>query len=85
VVLSHLQEQGLAGQSPPIEGPVRVVQQRVEVPTPAEPHNVEEWVELLELLTTRLAQGRIYQRDLPALVPAIKHLLDVTDRRIRER
>jgi len=69
----------------PIEGPVRVVQQRVEVPTPAEPHNVEEWVEVLELLSTRLAQGRIYKRDLPVLVPAINHLLDVTDRRIHER
>ena len=44
-----------------------------------------EWVELLELLTTRLAQGRIYKRDLPVLVPAINHLLDVTDRRIHER
>ena len=69
----------------PTEGPVRVVQQRVEVPMPAEPHNVAEWVELLELLSTRLAQGRIYKRDLPALVPAINHLLDVTDRRIHER
>ena len=69
----------------PTEGPVRVVQHHVEVPTPAEPRNVGEWVELLELLTTRLAQGRIYKRDLPALVPAINHLLDVTDRRIRER
>ena len=69
----------------PTEGSVRVVQHHVEVPTPAEPRNVGEWVELLELLTTRLAQGRIYKRDLPALVPAINHLLDVTDRRIRER
>lgn len=47
----------------PTEGPVRVVQQRVEVPTPAEPHNTHEWVELLELLCTRLGQGRIYKRD----------------------
>jgi hypothetical protein len=46
---------------------------------------VGEWVELLELLTTRLAQGRIYTRDLPALVPAINHLIDVSDRRLRER
>jgi hypothetical protein len=69
----------------PTGGPVRVVQQRVEVPAPTEPRNVEEWVELLELLTARLAQGRIYKRDLPALVPALNHLLDVTDRRIHER
>ena len=55
------------------------------VPPPAEPRNVGEWVELLELLTTRLAQGRIYRRDLPTLVPAVNHFLDVTDRRIHER
>jgi hypothetical protein len=62
-----------------------VVQQRVQVPvrTP-EPRNVSEWVELLELLTKRLAQGRIYTRDLPTLVPTINHLVDVTDRRLHE-
>jgi len=70
----------------PSQGPVRVVQQRVEVPVPrAEPRNVDGWVELLEVLATRLAQGRIYKRDLPALVPAINRLIEVTDRRIRER
>jgi len=70
----------------PKQGPVRVVQQRVQVPVPtSEPRNVGEWVELLELLTTRLAQGRIYRRDLPILVPTINHLIDVTDRRLRER
>ena len=51
----------------------------------AEPRNVGEWCELLELLSARLAQGRIYARDLPALVPAINRLVDVTERRIRER
>ena len=51
----------------------------------AEPRNVDEWCEQLELLSTRLAQGRIYARDLPALVPAINRLVDVTERRIRER
>lgn len=39
---------------------------------------------MLELLSTRLAQGRIYARDLPALVPVINRLVDVTERRIRE-
>jgi hypothetical protein len=66
--------------------PVRVVQQRVQVPVPtSEPRNVGEWVELLELLAARLAQGRIYTRDLPGLVPTLNHLIDVTDRRLRER
>ena len=70
----------------PSQGPVRVVQQRVQIPVPrAEPRNVGEWCELLELLSARLAQGRIYARDLPALVPAINRLVDVTERRIRER
>ena len=70
----------------PSQGPVRVVQQRVQVPVPTpEPRNVGEWVELLELLATRLAQGRIHKRDLPTLVPTINHLIDVTDRRLHER
>ena len=50
-----------------------------------EPRNVEGWVQLLEVLTTRLAQGRIYTRDLPALIPAVNRLIEVTERRIRER
>jgi len=63
-----------------------VVQQRIQVPGPsAEPKRVEDWVAMLELLAMRLAQGRIDKRDLPALVPAINRLIDVTDRRLRER
>ena len=70
----------------PSQGSVRVVQQRVQVPVPtAEPRNIDGWVELLDVLATRLAQGRIYKRDLPALVRAINRLIDVTDRRLRER
>lgn len=64
--------------------PVRVVQQRVEVPVASVPRDVDGWAELLEQLTARLAQGRIYKRDLPALVPAINHLLEVMERRLRE-
>lgn len=61
---------------------MRVVQQTVEV---SEPRGVEEWVEMLELLSKRLAQGRIYKRDLPTLVPALNHLLEVAARRLEER
>ena len=70
----------------PSPGPIRVVRQRaqVSVRTP-EPRNVSEWVELLELLTQRLAQGHVYTRDLPTLLPTINHLIDVTDRRLHER
>jgi hypothetical protein len=72
--------------TPRARAPVRVVQQRVQVPVPTpEPRNVGEWVELFELLATRLVQGRIYTRDLPALVPTINRLIDVTDRRLHER
>ncbi|MBU4189112.1 MAG: hypothetical protein KKC41_08740 [Actinobacteria bacterium] len=49
-----------------------------------EPRNTDEWVGILGLLSKRLAQGRIYKRDLPVLVPAITHLLDVTERRLLE-
>ncbi len=69
----------------PGERPVRVVQQRIEVPVGAPPSDVDGWVELLEQLTAKLAQGRIYKRDLPTLVPAINHLLEVAGRRLRER
>ena len=70
----------------PSRGPVRVVQQRVQVPVPlTEPRNIEGWVQLLDLLTTRLAQGRIYSRDLPAFIPAVNRLIEVTERRLRER
>lgn len=68
----------------PTEGPVRVVQQRVEVTTEAEPRTAQDWADVLEVLATRLAQGRVYKRDLPTLVPAIDHLLDVMARRLRE-
>ena len=50
----------------------------------AEPRNVDEWCQVLELLSTRLAQGRIYSRDLPVLVPAITRLIDVAERRLRD-
>ena len=49
----------------------------VGVPVPAEPHSAEEWASLLELFATRLAQGRIYRRDLPTLEPAIQRLAEV--------
>lgn len=50
-----------------------------------EPRNIEGWVQLLDVLATRLAQGRIYWRDLPALISAVNRLIEVTERRLRER
>ena len=49
----------------------------VDVPVPLEPRSAEDWAEMLELFATRLAQGRIYRRDLPTLEPAVLHLAKV--------
>ena len=49
----------------------------VEVPVPLEPRTAEDWAAMLELFATRLAQGRIYRRDLSTLEPAILHLARV--------
>ncbi len=56
----------------------------VAVPVPAEPRNAEDWAAMLELLATRLAQGRIYRRDLPTLQPAVKRLAEVWLRTVNE-
>lgn len=56
----------------------------VEVPVPVEPQSAPEWAATLEVLATRLAQGRVYRRDLPVLEPAIQHLVDVWIRTVNE-
>lgn len=60
------------------------VTRTLEVPVPAEPHSAEEWASLLELFATRLAQGRIYRRDLPTLEPTIQRLAEVWLRTINQ-
>ncbi len=55
----------------------RPVVRTVEVPVPVEPQSAPEWAATLEVLTTRLAQGRVYRRDLPVLELAVQHLFDV--------
>lgn len=57
----------------------------VEVPVPVEPRSVDEWAALLETFATRLAQGRIYRRDLPTLEPAVQRLAEVWLRTTNER
>ena len=54
----------------------------VEVAVPTEPRTADEWATLLETFATRLAQGRIYRRDLTALEPAVQRLVDVWNRTI---
>ena len=57
----------------------------VEVPVPVEPRNADEWAAVLETFATRLAQGRIYRRDLPTLEPAVQRLAEVWLRTTNER
>ena len=56
----------------------------VEIPVPVEPRTAEDWVVALEALSTRLAQGRIYRRDLPTLIPAMRRLVEVWNRTIEQ-
>ena len=56
----------------------------VEVPVPAEPRTAEDWAVVLQALATRLAQGRIYRRDLPTLTPAMRRLVAVWNRTIEQ-
>ncbi len=58
------------------------VSHTVEVPVPVEPRTADEWSTLLETLATRLAQGRIYRRDLPTLEPAVRRLAEVWNRTV---
>lgn len=67
---------------------VEVVTQRVEV-APSNrsadarpPSQVAEWVGLLDALAQRLDTGRLYQRDLPTLAPALQDLVRAFNRRI---
>lgn len=61
---------------------VTVVQHHTtEVPVPVLPGSVGEFVEVLADLTRRVDTGRIYDRDLPALTPAVAELVAALDRR----
>jgi len=56
----------------------------VEVAVPTEPRNADEWEALLQTLATRLAQGRIYRRELPTLEPAVRRLVEVWNRTLQQ-
>lgn len=60
------------------------VSHTVEVPVPVEPRTADEWSTLLETFATRLAQGRIYRRDLPTLEPAVRRLVEVWNRTLQQ-
>ena len=77
-------------QSPDIRVVTRTIEveksvvRRVEVRVPEEPRSAEDWAAMLELLATRLAQGRIYRRDLPTMQPAVKRLAEVWLRTVNQ-
>lgn len=54
----------------------------VEVQVPTEPRSADEWAGILETFSNRLAQGRVYRRDLPTLAPAMRRLIEVWNRTI---
>jgi hypothetical protein len=71
-----------------VDRPVEVVRtitkvQRVivEAPIAVAPQTVDEWAGILAELTDRLDRGRIYDRDVPALRPAVAALVDAFNRR----
>lgn len=66
---------------------VRTITTAKEVPAVAPyvlaPRNVADWSELLHDLADRLDRGRIYDRDVRLLAPALTALLDAFSRRCR--
>ncbi|RBY95012.1 hypothetical protein DQ244_04180 [Blastococcus sp. TBT05-19] len=59
---------------------VEVVERRVEVQVPLEPTR-RDWPQLLGQLAGQLDDGRVYDRDLPALARALQPVLEAYRRR----
>jgi hypothetical protein len=59
---------------------VRVVERRVEIPTPIAPRR-HDWPHVLRDLARQLEDGRIYDRDLLALAGALSAVHDAYNRR----
>lgn len=59
-----------------------VKKQRVEVPAPVTPRR-GEWPQVLRELAKQLDTGRLYDRDLPAVVTAMEEVLVAVGRRRR--
>ena len=70
---------------------VEIVERRVEVPVSVEKKVVESprggpaWLPLLADLTRHLDSGRVYDRDLTALLAAINAVCESAERRLRQR
>lgn len=59
------------------------VSHTIEVPVPVDPRTAEEWAATLDAFATRLAQGRIYRRDLPVLEPHVRRVVEVWNRTLQ--
>jgi hypothetical protein len=59
---------------------VEIVERRVEVQVPLVPTR-RDWPRLLGELAAQLNDGRVYDRDLPALAPALRPVLEAYGRR----
>ena len=69
-----------------IDRPVEVIREvtkRETVPVVVSPTSVRQWSEVLGTLADRLDQGRIYDRDVAELLPALNTLLLAFQRRAR--
>ena len=58
---------------------------RTTVPVAVHPTSAGEWARLLEELAVGLDRGRVYDRDLPVLIPATNAVIDALQRRIQRR
>ena len=68
---------------PELRTGLEVQHHRTEVPVPYRPQSAIEYAQVLTELTERLDSGRIDDRDLPVLTPAVTALLDAMRRRVR--
>ena len=69
-----------------IDRPVEVIREVTKtetVPDVASPTTAKHWSELLTTLADRLDQGRIYDRDVSELLPAMSALILAFNRRVR--
>ena len=58
---------------------------RTTVPVAVHPTSALEWARLLDELAVGLDTGRVYDRDLPVLIPAANAVIDALQRRIQRR
>lgn len=69
-----------------VDRPVEVIREvtRTEtVPVVVSPTSARHWSDLLSTLAARLDQGRIYDRDISELMPAMSALIIAFNRRVR--